>query len=79
VEEGDYRAGGFADDLVDQIKRVLGAGAESNERDVGPFAGGHGPHVLDVDLSRDHLVTERDDHRRYQSKPVVALVGDQDA
>ena len=39
VQQHDHRAGGFADDLVDQVQRMLRAGSESDQRDVGPFAG----------------------------------------
>jgi hypothetical protein len=58
---------------------VLGALTESDERDVGSFAGGHGAYVFDVDLAGDHLVSERDDDRGDERKAVLTLVGDQDA
>ena len=34
VEEGDHGAGGFANDLVDQVERVLRALSKADERDV---------------------------------------------
>ena len=34
-EQRDHRAGGFVDDLADQLERVLGGEAEPDERDVG--------------------------------------------
>ena len=62
-----------------RLERVLGALAEPDERDVGPFAGGHGSDVRDLDLARDHLVPEGRDDRGDQSQTILALVGDQDA
>ena len=79
VDQDDYRAGGFSDDLVDQLECVLRALAEPDERDVGSLSGGHGGHVFDLDLAGDHLVSERDHGRRDEREPVLALVGDQDA
>jgi hypothetical protein len=79
VQEGDDRAGGFADDRVDQSEGVLGAGAESDERHIWSFAGGDGPDVFDLDLACDHLVAERDHDRDDELEAVLALVGDQDA
>ena len=67
------------DDLLDQVERVLGALAEPDERDVGSLPGGHGPDVLDLDLARDHLVSERGDDRRDQRQAILPLVGDQHA
>ena len=40
VQKGDHGTGSLANDRVDQIERVRGASAESNQRDVGSFAGG---------------------------------------
>jgi hypothetical protein len=60
-EQDDDWAGGFAHDLVDQIKCVLGAFRESDERDVGTLGRGHRSYVFDVDLSCDRFVAERDD------------------
>ena len=40
MDQRDHRAGGLADDLLDQAERVLGALAEPDERDVGPLPGG---------------------------------------
>ena len=53
--------------------------SEADERDVGPLAGGHGSHVLDLDLPRDHLVSQRDHDRSDQRQPILTLVGNQDA
>jgi hypothetical protein len=58
---------------------VIGALAESDEGDVGALAGGDGADVGDVDLSRDHLVSQRDDDRRDEGETVFAFVRDQDA
>ncbi len=60
VDQDDYGAGGFSDDLVDQFERVLGALAESYERDVGALSGGDGGDVFDLDFAGDYLVSERD-------------------
>jgi hypothetical protein len=87
VQQRDHGARGFAHDLVDQSERVLGALSESDERDVGALAGGDRADVLDVDLSRDDLVAERDDDRGDERdddrgderETVFALVGDQDS
>ena len=57
-QQRDHGAGRLTDDLRDQIERVLGAQPESDERDVGTFALGHGTDFLDVDLARNHLVAE---------------------
>jgi hypothetical protein len=40
---------------------VLGALAESDERDIGPFPRGNCPDVLDIDLPRNHFVAKGDD------------------
>jgi len=40
VQQHDHGAGGLTHDLVDQSQRVLRIRSESDERDVGPFAGG---------------------------------------
>ena len=60
-------------------ERVLGALAEPDERDVRSLSGGHGADVFDLDLARDHLVSERDHDRGDEREAVLALVGDQDA
>jgi len=72
VEEHDQRAGCLADDLVDQIERVLGALAETDERDVGPLARGDRSDVLDFDLPCDYLVIEGDDRRGDERETVRA-------
>ena len=79
VQQDDDRAGGFADDLLDQFERVFLALSESDERDVGSFPRGHGADVVDVDLAGDDLVAERDHDRGDESETVLALVGDQHA
>ena len=53
--------------------------AESDQCDVGSLAGGDLTDVRDVDLARDHLVSERDHDRSDERQAVLALVGDQDA
>jgi hypothetical protein len=79
VKEDDDRAGGLAHDLVDEVERMGGAFTESDERDVGALASGHGAHICCVDLSRDHLVAQRDHDRGDQRQAILALVGDEDA
>ena len=79
VDQDDHRAGGLPHDLVDQVERMLRAVTEPDERDVGPLPGGDGAHVLDLDLARDHLVSEGGHDRRDQSQPILSLVGDQHA
>ena len=64
-----------ADDLVDQSERVLGALTESDDRDVGSFAGGHGA-TSSTSISPANA--------SWPSAPtigaaVLTLVGDQDA
>src|SRR5450755_183140 len=78
VQQHDHRAGGFADDLVDQRERVLRAFPESDQRDVGSLPRGDRADVRDVDLFGDHLVPQRDDDRSDQRETVRALVSDQD-
>jgi hypothetical protein len=56
VDQDDHRTGGLLDDLLDQLQGVLGALAESHERDVGSLPGGHRPDVVDLDLAGDHLM-----------------------
>jgi hypothetical protein len=68
---------GFADDLVDESERVLGALAEADQRDVGSLSGGHHTDVLDFDLASDHLVAKRSHDRRNEREATLALVGDQ--
>jgi len=79
VEQCDHRARRRLDDPGDEAERVLGALAEPNERHVWTLAGGYGSHVGDLDLARDHLVTERGHERRNERKAILALVGDEDA
>jgi len=77
--ESNYGAGGFADDLVDQVKRVRGARAEPDQRNIGPFSGSDGANVLNLDLSGYYLVPERNDDWRDEREAILALVGDEDA
>ena len=63
-EQGDHGAGGFVDDLRDQLERVLGAGAETDERHVGSLLPCDLTDLRHFELARDHLVSEAgDDHR----------------
>src|SRR5664279_1004179 len=79
VQENYDRAGGFADDLVDQLKRMLRALSQTDQRDIGSLAGGDRADVLNVDLTGDHLVTKGDHDRRDQRQAILSLVSDQDA
>jgi hypothetical protein len=78
VEENDDSAGGPPDDLVDQVERVGGALAAPDEGDVRPLAGSDGADVGDVDLARDHVVSQTHHDRRHKRQAIPALVGDQD-
>ena len=53
--------------------------AEPDECDVGLLACGDRTDVLDVDLTSDHFVSQRDHDRSDQSGAILALVSDQDA
>ena len=77
VEERDDRAGRLVDDLLDQLERVLGALAETDERDVGMLARRHRPDLADLDLGSDHLVPEAGDDGRDVGETILALVGDE--
>jgi hypothetical protein len=55
------------------------ARSKSNESDVRAFPGCYGADVLDVDLSRDHLVSKGDHDRCDEREAILALVRDQDA
>ncbi len=79
VEQDDDWAGGFADDRVDQIERVLRAFAESDERDIRSLSRGDSTDVFDLDLARDHFVAERDDDRCDEREAILALVRNQNA
>jgi hypothetical protein len=57
---------------------MLRAVAEADERDVGSLASGHGSHVLDLDLARDHLVAQRGHDRGDDGQAILALVRDED-
>jgi len=77
VEDEDDRAGGVADDLLDQFERVLGALAEPDERDVGMFLAGQLDDLLDVQFLPDDLVAERAGDLGDGLGPLGALVGDE--
>jgi hypothetical protein len=79
VQQSDHRAGGLADDLVDQLKRMLRVRSQPHQRDIGSLQSGHRPHVLDFDLPRDHLMTERGYDRGNERQAILALVCDQNA
>ena len=79
VEERDHRAGRFADDLADQIERMLGGEPEPDDRDVRLLPRGLRADFLHVDLARDHVVAEADHDLGEQLEPVAPLVRDQDA
>jgi len=74
VEDEDDRAGGVADDLLDQLERVLGALAEPDERDVGMFLAGQLDDLLDVQFLPDDLVAERAGDLRDGLGPLGALL-----
>jgi len=78
TSERGHRAGGLADDLVDQLESMLGVLAEPDQRDVGSLPRGNGSDVLDIDLARDHLVAEGDDERADERESGLSLIGDQD-
>ena len=58
---------------------MVGALAESDERDVGTFSRSCRPDVLDIDLASDHLMPECGDDRREQRQAIPSLVRDQNA
>ena len=64
--------------LLDHRERVIGALAEPHQRDVGALPRRHRADVLDVDLPRDDVVSERGDDRGDERQAVPALVRDQD-
>jgi len=77
MQQDDHRACGGADDLVDELERVLRAVAESDQRDIGSFPRGQGTDVLGIHIPRDDLVAERDHDWGDEGEPVLGLVGDQ--
>ena len=79
VDEQDDRAGGLADDLLDQAECVFGVLAEPDERDVRPFPGCNGADVVHLDLTRDYFVTKCRDDRCDECQAILSLVGDQHA
>ncbi len=78
-QQGDHRAGGLADDLGDQLERVIRGQAEADESHVGMLACGDRGDLAHVDLTRDHLVAEPGHNLGEQLEPVAPLVRDQDA
>jgi hypothetical protein len=79
VDEGDHGTGGLVHDLLDQLERVLGALAETDEGDVRALARRHCSDVLDLDLAGDHLMPESGDDRRDERQAIRAFVRDQHA
>src|SRR6185437_6554952 len=79
LEDRDHGAGCLADDLVDQVERVLAALAQADQRNVGPLTGGERGHVCDVDRAGDHLVAEAGDDHGDVVEPLRALICDQDS
>ena len=77
-EQRDHRAGCLADDLRDQLERMLGVQSEPDQSDIRPLPRGHRPDLLDVDLARDHLVAEAGHDLGEQFEPLPLLVRDQD-
>jgi hypothetical protein len=77
-QQRNHRAGGLADDLGDQVERVIRVQTEPDQRDVGPISGGHRADLLDVDLACDHLVPEPGHDLGEQVEPLALLVRDQD-
>ena len=78
VQDRDHRAGRLAHDLGDQLERVHRALAEPDQRDVGMLPRGDRPDLLDVDLTRDHVVPEPDHDLGEQLQPLPPLVRDQE-
>ena len=78
-QQRDHWAGGFADDLRDQLECMLGVQAEADQGDVGPLSRGYCPDLLDGDLARDHLVPEPCDDLGEQLESLALLVCDQHA
>jgi hypothetical protein len=77
VEQRDHRARRLPHDLADQLKRVVGGQAEPDDRNIGALPRGRRSNLLDVDLTRDHVVAKCDHHLREKLQPVALLVRDQ--
>ena len=60
-----------------RLQGVIGARAKPDQGDVGPLPRGDRSDVVDVDLTRDHLVPEGGDDGCDEGQPISALVGDQ--
>ena len=58
---------------------MVGALAETDQRDVGTFSSSCRSDVLDIDLASDDLVPECGNDRREQRQTVPPLVRDQNA
>ncbi len=56
---------------------MLGALAETHDRDVGPLTSDERSDVLDIDLSGDHLMAQGNDGRGHERETILALVGEQ--
>lgn len=78
-QERDHGAARLADDLLDQLERVLRGETEPDQGDVGSLPRGHCGDCRDVGLAGDHLVPEPRDDLGEQLEPVPPLVRDQDA
>ena len=78
-EQRNHRAGGFADDLRDQLERMFRGEAEPDECDIRSLSSGDRPDFLHVDLTGDHLVPEPGHDLGEQLEPVAPLVCNQDA
>jgi hypothetical protein len=53
---------------------VVRALPEADERHVGAVPGGHGAHIFDLDLARDHLMSQGDHDRCDERQAILALV-----
>ena len=79
MEQDDHRAGRLLDDLLDQAERMLGALAESDERDVGSLAAVTGP-TSSTSISRAITSCPRATTiGTTQLQAILPLVGDQNA
>jgi hypothetical protein len=77
-QQRDHRATGFADNLLDQLERVLRRETEPDERDIRLFPCSHRGDCRHVDLAGDHLMPEPGHNLSEQLKPVAPFVGNQD-
>jgi hypothetical protein len=77
LEERNHRAERAGDDLRDQLERMLGARAQSDQSQVGTFSRRHACHLRDMDLAGDDLVPEPGYHLGEHLQPIGPLVRDQ--